>query len=98
MDHLDWFGPGSPEVDVEISELFRVLEPGGIVLWRSAAKHPWYNKKYVLSLNRHDVTLIAHQLHRGRILGDFGQHAHGPEQSYRSCKYVCRSSMLKETR
>ncbi|KZT42398.1 hypothetical protein SISSUDRAFT_1058490 [Sistotremastrum suecicum HHB10207 ss-3] len=47
MDHLDWFGPGTPEVDVEISELFRVLEPGGIVLWRSAAKHPWYNKNFI---------------------------------------------------
>ncbi|KAF5343351.1 hypothetical protein D9758_014171 [Tetrapyrgos nigripes] len=42
MDHLDWFSEGSEEVEKEISELHRVLAPGGLVFWRSAAKNPWY--------------------------------------------------------
>jgi betaine lipid synthase len=44
MDHLDWFSPGSGVVDEEISEFHRVLAPGGVILWRSAARKPWYNK------------------------------------------------------
>jgi betaine lipid synthase len=44
MDHLDWFSPGSAEVDEEVDEFYRVLAPGGFVLWRSAGKTPWYNK------------------------------------------------------
>jgi betaine lipid synthase len=44
MDHLDWFTPGSKDVDEEIAEFQRVLVPGGIVMWRSAAKMPWYNE------------------------------------------------------
>lgn len=43
MDHLDWFALGSKDVDEEVKELHRVLCPGGIVFWRSAAKKPWYN-------------------------------------------------------
>lgn len=46
MDHLDWFSPGSADVDEEIQELYRVIAPGGLVFWRSAGKHPWYNKVY----------------------------------------------------
>lgn len=42
MDHLDWFAPGAAEVDDEVVQLFRALAPGGKVLWRSAAKQPWY--------------------------------------------------------
>ncbi|KAG1745018.1 uncharacterized protein EDB91DRAFT_1271475 [Suillus paluster] len=42
MDHLDWFLPGSKDVDDEVDEFYRVLSPGGFVLWRSAARKPWY--------------------------------------------------------
>ena len=40
MDHLDWFTPGSKDVDGKISELTRVLSLGGFVLWWSAARQP----------------------------------------------------------
>ena len=50
MDHLDWFAPGSTDVDEEIQELYRVIAPGGSVFWRSAGKYPWYNKVYGLPL------------------------------------------------
>ena len=40
-NHLDWFAPGSKDVD-DVSELARVLSLGGFVLWRSAARQPWY--------------------------------------------------------
>lgn len=46
MDHLDWFTPGSSDVDEEVDELFRVLAPGGFVFWRSAARSPWYNANF----------------------------------------------------
>ncbi|KAJ7733754.1 hypothetical protein DFH07DRAFT_132329 [Mycena maculata] len=46
MDHLDWFTPGSTEVDGEVSELYRALAPGGSVFWRSAARKPWYNVNF----------------------------------------------------
>jgi betaine lipid synthase len=46
MDHLDWFAPGSTDVDEEIQELYRVIAPGGSVFWRSAGKYPWYNKVF----------------------------------------------------
>ena len=42
MDHLDCFAPGSKDVDGEVTELARVLSSGGFVLWRSAARRPWY--------------------------------------------------------
>ncbi|EIW83356.1 hypothetical protein CONPUDRAFT_136405 [Coniophora puteana RWD-64-598 SS2] len=42
MDHLDWFAPGSKDVDEEVAEFHRVLSSGGFVLWRSAARKPWY--------------------------------------------------------
>lgn len=41
MDHMDWFTPEM--ADAEISALSQVMQAGGIVLWRSAAKTPWYN-------------------------------------------------------
>ncbi|KAF8919951.1 hypothetical protein CPB85DRAFT_734180 [Mucidula mucida] len=44
MDHLDWFTPGSKAADDEIAELYRVINRGGLVLWRSASKVPWYNE------------------------------------------------------
>ncbi|KIK03500.1 hypothetical protein K443DRAFT_676678 [Laccaria amethystina LaAM-08-1] len=46
MDHIDWFSPGSVEVDEEVRELHRVIAPGGLVFWRSASKEPWYNKVF----------------------------------------------------
>ncbi|KAH7928898.1 hypothetical protein BV22DRAFT_1003840 [Leucogyrophana mollusca] len=46
MDHLDWFTPGSKEVDEEVDEFARVLARGGFVLWRSAARRPWYNEVF----------------------------------------------------
>jgi betaine lipid synthase len=46
MDHLDWFTPGSPDTDEEVAELYRALTPGGFVLWRSAARRPWYNANF----------------------------------------------------
>jgi len=46
MDHLDWFAPGSEDVDQEVDEFHRVLAPGGFVLWRSAARRPWYNEAF----------------------------------------------------
>jgi betaine lipid synthase len=42
MDHLDWFSPGSPDVDAEIENFSRLLDVGGLVFWRSAARKPWY--------------------------------------------------------
>jgi len=47
MDHLDWFAPDSEDVNEEVEEFHRVLAPGGFVLWRSAARQPWYNEVYV---------------------------------------------------
>ncbi|TDL26086.1 S-adenosyl-L-methionine-dependent methyltransferase [Rickenella mellea] len=47
MDHLDWFSPGAKEVQEEVAELYRVLAPGGFVLWRSAATQPWYSEAFV---------------------------------------------------
>ncbi|KAJ7497210.1 hypothetical protein FB451DRAFT_1458187 [Mycena latifolia] len=46
MDHLDWFTPGSPDIDEEAAELHRVLATGGSVFWRSAARKPWYNANF----------------------------------------------------
>jgi len=57
MDHLDWFTPGSEEVDQEVEELHRVLATGGFVLWRSAAKKPWYNE--IFECKGFSVTALA---------------------------------------
>ncbi|KAK7035926.1 hypothetical protein R3P38DRAFT_2909750 [Favolaschia claudopus] len=46
MDHLDWFLPGTPDVDAEIQHIHRSLTIGGLVLWRSAARNPWYNANF----------------------------------------------------
>ena len=47
MDSLDWFAPDSKEAEEEVNEFYRVLVPGGLVFWRSAAKKPWYAETYV---------------------------------------------------
>jgi len=58
MDHLDWFAPGSEHVDQEIEEFHRVLVAGGFVLWRSAARKPWYNEVYVSLIFRSCKTMV----------------------------------------
>ncbi|KAI0322655.1 hypothetical protein OF83DRAFT_1161041 [Amylostereum chailletii] len=42
----DWFAPESEEALAEVVQLHRVLPPGGMVFWRSAAKCPWYNETF----------------------------------------------------
>ena len=42
MDHLDWFAEGSAEVLEEVLYLRRALKKGGFVMFRSAARKPWY--------------------------------------------------------
>ena len=37
------------DLDREVVELARVIAPGGAVFWRSAAKHPWYSKRFELA-------------------------------------------------
>ncbi|KAJ2642427.1 hypothetical protein GGF44_001670, partial [Coemansia sp. RSA 1694] len=40
MDHMDWFSP--EDADSEVVALARVVRKAGFVLWRSAARIPWY--------------------------------------------------------
>ncbi|KAJ2005952.1 hypothetical protein GGI04_002049 [Coemansia thaxteri] len=40
MDHMDWFVP--EDARNEAKALARAIKPGGFVLWRSAARVPWY--------------------------------------------------------
>jgi len=44
MDHIDWFG--NKEAKEEIELIYRQLEKGGLVMWRSAGRHPWYNSLF----------------------------------------------------
>lgn len=37
------------DLDREVVELARVIAPGGAVFWRSAAKYPWYQKRFELA-------------------------------------------------
>ncbi|KAG0229869.1 hypothetical protein BGW41_002858 [Actinomortierella wolfii] len=41
MDHMDWFD--YKDAEEEIREVARVIRRGGMVLWRSAGRKPWYN-------------------------------------------------------
>lgn len=34
------------DLDREVIELRRVIAPGGMVFWRSSAKHPWYSARF----------------------------------------------------
>ncbi|KAI8150311.1 hypothetical protein BJV82DRAFT_586711 [Fennellomyces sp. T-0311] len=44
MDHMDWFDPENhSQLDSQIAEMVRTLQPGGRVYWRSAGTQPWYN-------------------------------------------------------
>ncbi|KAF9220624.1 hypothetical protein BS17DRAFT_759265 [Gyrodon lividus] len=61
MDHLDWFAPGSKDVDDEVSEFARVLAPGGFVLWRSAARQPWYQEVF----RKHGFAVSAISVRKG---------------------------------
>ncbi|KAJ3924754.1 MAG: hypothetical protein NXY57DRAFT_1051779 [Lentinula lateritia] len=49
MDHMDWYDPGSNELENEAIELSRVLAPRGLVFWRSASRYPWYNQVFTLN-------------------------------------------------
>ena len=46
MDHMDWMDWDGIEVRKEIVALRNAMKPGGQVLFRSAAKKPWYAKVY----------------------------------------------------
>ena len=61
MDHLDWFVRDSPDVDEDVAELYRVLEPGASVFWRSAAQNPWYNANF----ERHEFHVTQLGVRRG---------------------------------
>ncbi|KAF9158360.1 hypothetical protein BGX21_003530 [Mortierella sp. AD011] len=41
MDHMDWFD--LKDAEEEIKEVSRAIRSGGMVLWRSAGRKPWYN-------------------------------------------------------
>jgi betaine lipid synthase len=42
MDHMDWMDWDGVEVRKEIVALRNAMKPGGQVMFRSAAKQPWY--------------------------------------------------------
>ncbi|KAI9462105.1 hypothetical protein HD554DRAFT_2290137 [Boletus coccyginus] len=63
MDHLDWFAPGSEDVEDEVSELARVLSSGGFVLWRSAARQPWYQDVF----RRHGFVVTPISIRKGPV-------------------------------
>jgi betaine lipid synthase len=46
MDHMDWMDWDGIEVRKEIIALRNAMKPGGEVMFRSAAKNPWYVKVY----------------------------------------------------
>ena len=46
MDHMDWMDWDGIEVRKEVVALRNALKPGGQVMFRSAAKKPWYVKIY----------------------------------------------------
>ncbi|KAF9906775.1 hypothetical protein EC991_000286 [Linnemannia zychae] len=56
MDHMDWFDP--KDAEEEIKEVSRAIRSGGMVLWRSAGRKPWYNalfEKYGFEVEAVDV-------------------------------------------
>ncbi|KAJ2372395.1 hypothetical protein H4S02_009224 [Coemansia sp. RSA 2611] len=53
MDHMDWFSP--EDADSEVVALARVVKKAGFVLWRSAARNPWY----IAVFERHGFTVEA---------------------------------------
>jgi betaine lipid synthase len=46
MDHMDWMDWDGIEVRKEVIALKKAMKPGGLVMFRSAAKNPWYVKVY----------------------------------------------------
>ncbi|KAJ1727183.1 hypothetical protein LPJ72_006056 [Coemansia sp. Benny D160-2] len=44
MDHMDWFS--MQDAQQEVSALARAMASGGVVLWRSAARLPWYSEVF----------------------------------------------------
>ncbi|KAJ1663753.1 hypothetical protein IW140_004645 [Coemansia sp. RSA 1813] len=55
MDHMDWFS--AHDAQQEVSALARAISKDGFVLWRSAARHPWYVK--VFEANGFSVEAIS---------------------------------------
>ncbi|KAJ2820373.1 hypothetical protein GGI24_004506 [Coemansia furcata] len=53
MDHMDWFSP--EDAESEVVALARVVRKTGFVLWRSAARIPWY----IAVFKRHGFTVEA---------------------------------------
>jgi betaine lipid synthase len=37
------------ELDYEVLEMRRVLKTGGVAVWRSAGKYPWYRQRFMLA-------------------------------------------------
>jgi len=46
MDHMDWMDWDGIEVRKEVIALRNAMKPGGQVMFRSAAKKPWYVQVY----------------------------------------------------
>ena len=46
MDHMDWMDWDGIEVRKEVVALRNAMKPGGQVMFRSAAKKPWYVTVY----------------------------------------------------
>ncbi|KZF20217.1 betaine lipid synthase [Xylona heveae TC161] len=42
MDSMDWFEPGSAELDEQVQLIRQALRVGGRLMLRSAGTHPWY--------------------------------------------------------
>ena len=57
MDSMDWFDPASDEAVHQVIALNKVLRPSGRVLFRSAARRPWYTTLFQES--GFDVKCIA---------------------------------------
>lgn len=57
MDSMDWFDPTSDAAQQQILALNRVLKHGGRVLFRSAARKPWYAN--VFEQNGFEVKCVA---------------------------------------
>ncbi|KAJ2308594.1 hypothetical protein IWW55_000339, partial [Coemansia sp. RSA 2706] len=56
MDHMDWLSPA--DVNMEIAALKHALQSGGFVLWRSAARSPWYAANFAQQGFRVDAIAV----------------------------------------
>jgi betaine lipid synthase len=46
MDSMDWFPPVSEDARAQVVSLNKVLKMGGRVMFRSAARRPWYTRLF----------------------------------------------------